>query len=236
MELLRQARPLLIGHRGAAALAPENTLESIETAARHGVDAVEIDVFHGPDGKLVLAHGPDVPQGAVALDDALALVARLGIAVQLDVKIEGAAQAISDAVDGAGLADRAFASSFSLTALAELAAAAPELPRSYTYPEDRLGLSSRPWLRPLRSPGLAALRAALPHRLPGWLRSVDAAAATLNWAVMSPAAVDACHRLGCAVYVWTVNDPALAESLVEMGADAIITDDPRIAPGGTPEA
>jgi glycerophosphoryl diester phosphodiesterase len=236
MELLREARPLLVGHRGAAALAPENTLESIETAAHHGVDAVEIDVFRGPDGKLVLAHGPDVPQGAVALDDALALVSRLGIAVQLDVKIEGAARAISDAVDGAGLADRAFASSFSLPALAELAAVAPQLPRSYTYPEDRLGLSSRPWLRPLRGPGLAALRAALPHRLPRWLRSVDAAAATLNWAVMSPAAVEACHGLGCAVYVWTVNDPALAESLVEMGADAIITDDPRIAPGGTPEA
>jgi glycerophosphoryl diester phosphodiesterase len=224
---------MLVGHRGAAALAPENTLESIEVAAQHGVDAVEIDVFRGRDGTLVLAHGPEVPPGSVLLDEALALVARLGIAVQLDVKVEGAAGAIAEAVDRAGLADRAFASSFSLTALAELAVAAPGLPRSYTYPEDRLGLSSRPWLRPLRAPGLALLRAALPHRLGRWLAEVEAAAATLNWAVMSPAVVRACHARGCAVYIWTVNEPGLADSLVEMGADAIITDDPRIVSGGS---
>jgi glycerophosphoryl diester phosphodiesterase len=35
------------------------------------------------------------------------------------------------------------------------------------------------------------------------------------------------------VLVWTVNDAGLAETLVESGADAIITDDPRIALGGT---
>jgi glycerophosphoryl diester phosphodiesterase len=32
-----------------------------------------------------------------------------------------------------------------------------------------------------------------------------------------------------------VNDPGLAKSLVEMGVDAIITDDPRHVPGGMAE-
>jgi glycerophosphoryl diester phosphodiesterase len=76
------------------------------------------------------------------------------------------------------------------------------------------------------------MRAALPRRLPRWLRTVGASAATLNWAVVTPAVVAACHAAGAAVYVWTVNDRALAKTLVETGIDAIITDDPRILARG----
>jgi glycerophosphoryl diester phosphodiesterase len=56
---------------------------------------------------------------------------------------------------------------------------------------------------------------------------------TLNWSVITPAAIDGAHALGAAVLAWTVNDAGLAKTLVESGADAIITDDPRIALGGT---
>ena len=55
---------LVIGHRGAAALAPENSLAAIEAAAEAGVDGVEVDVLRAPDGSLVLAHGPGVPPDA----------------------------------------------------------------------------------------------------------------------------------------------------------------------------
>ena len=53
-------RPLWIGHRGAAALAPENTIASLERAVEHGVDVVEIDVLDTRDGELVLAHADDL--------------------------------------------------------------------------------------------------------------------------------------------------------------------------------
>jgi len=46
----------IIGHRGAAGMALENTLESIRSAIRAGVDAVEIDVRLTKDGHLVLSH------------------------------------------------------------------------------------------------------------------------------------------------------------------------------------
>jgi glycerophosphoryl diester phosphodiesterase len=119
-------------------------------------------------------------------------------------------------------------SSFSLPILRAFAGAAPQLPRSFTYPEDRLGATERRLLRPAVRPSLAVLRALAPRRLPAWLRAADARAATLNAAVASPAAVAACHANGAAVYVWTVNDAALATTLVESGIDGIITDDPRI--------
>ena len=46
----------IIGHRGAAGLAPENTIASIEKAIEHGVDEVELDVRMTQDGVAVLHH------------------------------------------------------------------------------------------------------------------------------------------------------------------------------------
>lgn len=54
----------VIGHRGAAGLALENTTESIEAAIKAGVDAIEFDVRLTSDNKLVLSH--DVHLGRVS--------------------------------------------------------------------------------------------------------------------------------------------------------------------------
>ena len=226
-------RPWIIGHRGAAALARENTLPAIEAAAEAGADGVELDVLRGHDGSLVLAHGPELPPDASPLGAGLTHARDLGLIVQLDEKLGAGEVAIAAALEEAGLRGRSFVSSFSLPSLVEFAAVAPWLPRSFTYPDDRYGIAQRPLFRPFVAPGRAALQRLLPRRLPGWLEAVDGAAATLHWAVVTPAAGAACHALGAAVYVWTVNDPVLAGTLVEMGADAIITDDPRHVPGGT---
>jgi glycerophosphoryl diester phosphodiesterase len=48
----------IIGHRGAAGLAPENTILAIETALEHNVDAIECDIQVTKDNKLVLFHDP----------------------------------------------------------------------------------------------------------------------------------------------------------------------------------
>jgi len=47
---------LVIGHRGAAGLAPENTLPAFEKACELKVDAVELDVHLSADGKIVVLH------------------------------------------------------------------------------------------------------------------------------------------------------------------------------------
>jgi glycerophosphoryl diester phosphodiesterase len=232
IELRRSGRPLLIGHRGAAGLARENTLEAIEAAARAGVDGVELDVLPGPDGSVVLAHGPELPPDAPSLAEGLMLVAELGLLVQVDVKTRGVEDGVVRGLRDAGLEDNGFVSSFSLSSLARFAELAPQLPRALTYPEDRYGVSGSPLLQPLVGPGLAAMRWALPRRLPRWLHAAGAAAATLNWGVVTPRVIEVCHGLGIGVLVWTVNDAGLAKNLVESGIDAIITDDPRIVPGG----
>lgn len=52
--------PKVIGHRGAKAYAPENTLESIKTAASLGVEWVELDVKLTRDGVPVIFHDEEL--------------------------------------------------------------------------------------------------------------------------------------------------------------------------------
>ena len=64
------ARPV-IGHRGAAAHAPENTIVSFERAVADGADAIEFDVHLSADGHVVVIHDPTLDRttdatGAVA--------------------------------------------------------------------------------------------------------------------------------------------------------------------------
>jgi glycerophosphoryl diester phosphodiesterase len=51
---------LRIGHRGARAYAPENTLTSFKKALEIGVDAIELDVRKTKDNQLVVIHDADV--------------------------------------------------------------------------------------------------------------------------------------------------------------------------------
>ncbi|WP_341501280.1 glycerophosphodiester phosphodiesterase family protein [Gallaecimonas sp. GXIMD4217] len=55
-----QAKTMVIGHRGAAGHAPENTLSSIQKALKLGVDAVEVDIRRSRDGALVAIHDRQV--------------------------------------------------------------------------------------------------------------------------------------------------------------------------------
>jgi glycerophosphoryl diester phosphodiesterase len=242
-----------VGHRGASALAPENTLRALELAVELGCDMLEFDVLDLVDGTLVLAHSNDlreVSHGAgrgrvrhrdldglrrvapelPTLDEALAFCAeRLpGIGLQIDVKRRGIEAGVAEAVRRHGVADRSWVSSFDAPSLRRLAQVAPDLPRSYTLPRDRFGISKRGPLAPVVRGALASIGASLPRRLPVLLTRAQAVAATLHYTVASRAAFDRAHELEAAVYVWTVDDPRLAERLVRDGADGIITNDPRI--------
>jgi glycerophosphoryl diester phosphodiesterase len=50
----------VIGHRGASAIAPENTWESFDLALQLGADAIETDIQATSDGELILIHDPDL--------------------------------------------------------------------------------------------------------------------------------------------------------------------------------
>ena len=51
---------LRIGHRGAKAYEPENTLRSFGRALKIGVNAVELDVRKTKDNHLIVIHDADI--------------------------------------------------------------------------------------------------------------------------------------------------------------------------------
>ncbi|MDP2945026.1 MAG: glycerophosphodiester phosphodiesterase family protein [Atribacterota bacterium] len=52
--------PLIIGHRGAKGIAPENSLSGFKKAVELGIDGVELDVHLTKDGKLIVIHDIDL--------------------------------------------------------------------------------------------------------------------------------------------------------------------------------
>jgi glycerophosphoryl diester phosphodiesterase len=216
-------RPLVIGHRGARALAPENTLASFEAAVAAGADAIELDV--GKD--LVVAHSErERPERALSLDDALDFVRGHEIAVLVDLKRPGIEREAVASLRRHGLVDRAFVSSTSPRVLRQIATFDGELTRSITYPNDRYRISRLSWPGAITSNTATAARSAMPLRLPLLLAAARARVLTLHHALLSPAVVRAARQRGASVVAWTVNDPERIAALARLGVDAVVTDDP----------
>jgi glycerophosphoryl diester phosphodiesterase len=225
---LRRAtgRPLVIGHRGAAAVAPENTLAALEAAVAARVDLVEFDISPG----LRLGHSLDeLPPEEVSLDDALEFLKGHGVGVHLDVKLPGYEHDVLEAIRRHGVGERAVVSTSFAVTVRRFARLAPELPRAIGYPRDRLGVSNLSWPRPMQRAGAAALRQAMPVRVPVLLRWARANTLSLHHTLCSRPAVAIAHRLGAPVLAWTVNDPASVRRVTAAGVDGIVSDDPEMA-------
>jgi glycerophosphoryl diester phosphodiesterase len=228
LEPRADGRPLVVGHRGAAALAQENSLEAIAEALRLGVDLVELDVVARPDGRLTVSHDTHATDAAPSLDEALDLLAVSSAGLLLDLKAPGIEAAAAEAVRHRGMTERTLACSLSADALRRCAEADPRLARSLSYPDDRLRLAQRPRLEPIVRGGLATLRATMPLRAPRWARAHGVDALTLQWLLVTPRLVERCHAAGVAVLAWTLQSREAANRLSSMGVDAMIADDPRI--------
>ncbi len=225
-------RYVRVGHKGAAALAPENTIASLAAAIAQGVDMVEFDVVDAPDGRLALGHShEELTPDAVTLDEALWFLADQApetLHVDLDLKWHGYEAAVVDALVRHGLLGRALVSSFFPKSLRELRRLEPGLPTGISYPWDRRGLALRPALKPVVAAGAASLRRALPYRIGRMVSGAEADAAMLHVSVLSRACVERCHARGIRVFAWTVDEPRLLADVLALGVDGVISNDPRI--------
>jgi glycerophosphoryl diester phosphodiesterase len=207
-----------IGHGGASALAPGNTLASFDAALEVGVDMVEFDVrqFHG---ELVLAHTALHSRrgGVVRLHDALAHLAGrrfADVGLNVDVKHVGCEAALLDGLRRTRLLDRSLLSSQVPAVLDRL---------REREPRARLGISvggriarfSRRW-GDWRTHVLEGLSARRWDALMAQHRLIDA---TLLEHVVA--------REG-RLYAWTVNERAAIQSLSGLGVHGITTADPRL--------
>ena len=250
----RDGRPLCIGHRGAAALAPENTLRSFRAAVEAGVDLIEFDVLGLGSGELVVAHSDDlheVSHGAATgtlrglslaevravapdlptLDEALAFFVdeAPGVGVHVDLKDAAAVDRLLVALRGFGLVGRALVSSFHRSATRRLARAERgRLRTGVSFPEDRLRISGRPGSTPVIRAGLHTVRPAMPVVARTLLARSGASTLALHQSLVGPRLMAWARKRGVPVVAWTVDDPAEVLRLDGIGVDALVVNDPAM--------
>ena len=245
--------PLRIGHRGAPALASENTLRSFRAAVREGVDLIEFDVLDLPRGPLVVAHSDDLDEvshgaarGSVrslplavlrelapelaTLDEALAFFVDEApeVGLHVDLKLRGRLDELGAAIERHGLAGRTVVSAFHAASLCEVARRSPAVRIGLTYPNDRFGVSRRRRAQPAVALGLAAMRVSMPLRLRRLVARAGASAVMLQHRLVTPEAVARAHEIDIPMLAWTVDEVADLERVAAAGVDGVIVNDPRI--------
>ena len=218
--------PKVIGHRGAAAYALENTLDSFREACRRGATWVETDIKLTADGVPILMHDDslertigidrlvaetpraDLPPDVPTFEEAIACFAELGLGCNVEIKpspgLEAeTGRAVLETLRRCWPAHLPppLLSSFKDASLAAAHKAAPEIPRALLLDE-----FVEDWQARAGAVGAEGI-------------NTDGSALTAPWSC-------AIKQAGFALGVYTINDPAVARALFGMGVDCIITDAP----------
>ena len=234
------ALPRIIGHRGAAALAPENTLAGFRAAAAAGVRWVEFDVKLTRDGTAVLMHDETLERttnglGRVA-DTPLAMMAALDAGAWFgagfrDERVPTLVEACAELGRlglGANIEIKPCPGRAESTAAAVIATVAAHWPAS--LPPPLISSFAPESLAVVRDQAAHLPRGLLVEKLPqDWRRQANllgCATVNLGRRHATAAAIAEVLASGLALVMWTVNEAVEATRLLAAGASAIITDRP----------
>ena len=244
-------RPLLFGHRGANLRCPENTVPALIAAIEDGANALELDVQLTSDGVVVVMHDDDgrrmcgvtpavkdtpfatlknwdpgvgfvdaggarsfARRGLTVPRLADVLQAFPGIPINIDLKFadeRGVARVI-DVVTALAAVDRVLLTSFHEHVLAAV--------RTSSW-AGRVGFCQRDVVA-LRFAPLALLRRRRPR---GERVQIPVRAGPLR--LDGAGFIDKMHALQIAVDYWVINDKAEGARLLDVGADGLMSDDPK---------
>ncbi|NPA91559.1 MAG: glycerophosphodiester phosphodiesterase [Chloroflexi bacterium] len=251
-------QPTAYAHRGGAALWPENTLYAFQHAWELGVDVLELDVRGTRDGAIVVIHDPTVDRTTngtgrvkdMTLADIQALDAGYrftpdggktypyrgqGIRIptleevfdalpnarfNIEVKSNDPpiVDAVADLIRRKGMEDRVLIGAFDQKIAEALRRALPEAATFATEGEARaFWFWQKVHLPRVWRPVPDALQVPPTFPVKGYPVTV-----------LSPYYVQAAHRLGVHVDVWTVDDPDEMARFLDMGVDGIMSDRPDV--------
>ncbi len=231
--------PRIIGHRGACAYAPENTLASIRKAAAQGARWVEFDVRLTREGDLVLMHDDNVKRTTNGRGRVLALtLAELG-ALDAGAWFGGAfaGERVPTLVETiALLAELGLGANIEIkTGRPEARATAEALARILAA---HWRAAAPPLISSFETPALEAMQAIAP-RWPrglllkeiggdwrGLLDRLGAATLNIDHRPLDAGKAALAREAGRPVLCYTVNDPARARQLFAWGISAVFTDRP----------
>ncbi|HXV59627.1 MAG TPA: glycerophosphodiester phosphodiesterase [Vicinamibacteria bacterium] len=244
--------PRLFAHRGASAIAPENTIEAFRIAKEHGVSYLELDIHVSADGQLVVLHDPSVSRttgrrGRVenmlygeirtldagftftldhgrtfpfrgrgvtipTLDTVLETFPEMRLTVEIKRTRNKVCEILRERLRQHGAEERVVVASHEHDTLARFRQLSPGVATGFSKNE------VREFLGRLRAGELAG------YRPPGMAFQVPEYKGLRR--VVSRRVIEAIHRFGVEVHVWTVNEPIHIARLLDWGVDGIMTDDP----------
>ena len=241
-----EPRVEIIAHRGASHDAPENTVAALKLAWQQNADAAEFDVYLTRDGQVVVMHDKDTERTAgvkkVVADCTLAELRTLDVGKWKDPKFAGervptlaemlatvpagkkvfvevkcGPEIVPTLVRGLKASklepERTPVISFNADVIAAVKKAQPDLP---AY-----------WLVSLKENKKKKTPPPTAEEAIAKAREINADGLDLQAApVLDKAYADKVKAAGLRLYVWTVNDPAEARRMVEIGAEGITTDRP----------
>jgi len=233
--------PLLIAHRGASALAPENSLAAFARAAQDGADGVELDVLCCATGEVVVFHDDDLARLAGRPER----IADLALADVRAVTLTSGARipTLEEVLDACGpslmVNVELKTTGYGGGRLGPLVDGVAAILRRTGSEARALVSSFHPravWLWMRRAPHVPAgllfeARAARPLREAWAQHWLHPQALHPESVLCTPARVRRWHDLGYQVNVWTVDDAHALHALAAMGVDGIITNDPARARG-----
>jgi glycerophosphoryl diester phosphodiesterase len=217
---------LRIGHRGARAYEPENTIRSFKKALEIGVDAIELDVRKTKDNKLVVIHDADIKRttngkGLVSeltlteiktfsmekgekiptLKEALDFLDKK-VKILIELKETGVEKQVLTTVGERGLQKNVIIVSFIEEALQKVKELDKEVETGLIYARHK---------NPLKT----ALELKANYLLP-------------LYRFTHTANVQKAHENGLKVIVWTINKPEEVAEYAKKGVDGIASDKPDI--------
>jgi len=216
---------LRIGHRGARAYAPENTLASFKKALEIGVDAVELDVIKTKDNHLVVIHDADVKrttngEGLVSeltleeikrfsaenekiptLEETLDFLDKKA-KIFIELKETGIEEQVLSIVHKKGVEENVVITSFIEDALKKVREMNTNIETGLIYAK---------YKNPIKA--AVELKANYLFSLYRFTHTAD---------------VQKAHENGLKVVVWTINTPGEVEEYAKKGVDGIASDKPDI--------
>jgi glycerophosphoryl diester phosphodiesterase len=214
----------IIGHRGAAGRAPENTLKSVNYAISVGVDIVEVDVRATKSGELVVLHDPDFKRLAgvdvsvrsvdynwirnnilisgekIPLLEEVLEVVKDKVGLFIEIKEPDTTIKVIELVKNYSIIDQVAIISFYDEALATAKRIEPKITTGLIY--------AQPPGRVLDAVKLRA-KIVLPHHK-----------------ITSDKSTNFAHKYGLKVITWTINSREEALRALKIGVDGIATDLP----------
>lgn len=219
----------IVGHKGAAGYAPENTIGSFQTAIDIGCDRAELDVRMTKDNKVVVIHDKEVSKltngkgfvSEMTLADLKELDCKEGekiptlqevidvcknkIDLQIELKADGTPKAVNSHILQNGIENQVVITSFKEHLLKEIKGLNPNLKVGLLFYTDNILENIWNLVDSIPLDFLAPFSEIVTKEL-----------------------IDKAHSMGKTVYAYGVNDKKIGDKLISMGIDEIGTDYPKL--------